>query len=198
MENKIFTKFNIYDQVGYLLVGSIALLVLVFDFHLFNKISLLPGLSTTTLIVWFVLAYFLGHIFQAIANLIVKEDKNKFTDSEKEIIEEAKNYFKVEKQSLNEIYYLCYMLAFAKDITGQVKSFGAYYGLYRGWFTIFILESFFIFILLIINWFNFWFLTILILSIIISFLFFRRLKRFYNYSRAKTLQTFMLIKKLEL
>jgi hypothetical protein len=179
-------------------VGSIALFVMAVDFFLFDKISLLPSFSISNFIVWFIVAYFLGHIIQAIANIIVKENKSDFSESEKEILEQAKSYFNIKEYTLNELYSLCYMLSSVKDVTGQVQSFNTYYSLYRGWFVIFIFESLFLLIVLIINWFTYKYLLILVVSIFLSILFFRRLKKFYKYSRSKTLQTFILIKSSKL
>lgn len=195
MENKIFSKFNIYDQIGYLLVGGVALLVIVFDLFLIGKQNYIPEFSTQNFLAWFILAYFLGHIMQAIANIFVKENKTDFSDSEKEVLEKARKYFEVEKQSLNEIYLLCYMFSFAKDITGQVQSFNAYYSLYRGWLMVFCLNSLFILCQNILNWFSMTYAVIFVFSVILAWLFYRRSKRFFSYSRGKTLQTFMIISK---
>jgi len=194
MENKIFSKFNIYDQIGYLLVGGIGLLVIIFNFVLLDKSSIIPVLNTSTFIAWFIVSYFLGHVLQAIANIIIKENKTEFSDSEQEILNKAKDYFKLEKQSLNELYLHCYMLASAKDVTGQVQSFNAYYSLYRGWYVVFLLESIFLLWFVLFNWFS-WHIVSLVLSVLLAVLFFRRLGRFYSYSRAKTLQTFSLLTK---
>lgn len=195
MDNKIFSKFNVYDQIGYLLVGGVGLLVVSINFYLLGKTNVMPEFNTQTFIVWFIIAYFLGHVFQAIANILIKEDKSEFNDSEKEILKKAKEYFGVEKQAWNETYLLCYMLASAKDITGQVQAFNAYYSLYRGWFVIFALNSVFVLIFNILNWFNFVIFIVLVISIFLSWLFYKRLKRFYNYSKGKTLQTFIILSK---
>lgn len=197
MQDKIFSKFNIYDQIGYLMVGGIGLLVVIVDFRFLNISSLLPQFNTQTFIAWFLFAYFLGHILQAISNFLVIENKSEFSASEEEILIKAKEYFGLEKQSSEELYKYCYMLSSAKDITGQVQSFNAYYSLYRGWFIIFTFESVFLLVFVIANWFSWHFIS-LVLSILLAILFFIRLKRFYNYSRAKTLQTFILLTKLGL
>jgi len=198
MENNIFSKFNIYDQIGYLLVGSVGLLVMVFNLYLMSKNNLIPPFNAQNFLAWFVCAYFLGHIAQAIANVFIKENKKDFSESEKEILEKAKKYFEVEKNSLNEIYLLCYMFASAKDITGQVQSFNSYYSLYRGWMIIFSLNSIFTLYLFIINWFSLLFLSIFIISLLLVWLFYRRSKRFYAYSRGKVLQTFIILSKNKL
>jgi hypothetical protein len=119
--NQAFSKLNLYDQIGYLLVGSIALLVIYFDFFILN-ISF-SSFNLTTLPLWIVVGYFLGHIIQAIANVFIREEKENFSNREKELLNTARSYFNLEKFSDSEIWNLCYMLTSAKDITGQVKSF---------------------------------------------------------------------------
>lgn len=191
---KLSSKFNLYDHIGYFLVGNIGLLVGAFNFHILNNASLILPLTTENLIIWILTSYFLGHVFQAIANIFIKEDKTSFSDSEKEILEKAKSVFKLKRQSDNEIYLICYMLASAKDITGQVQSFNAYYSMYRGWFIIFFLESVFLLFISISFANQIWYFASLATSIVFTILFFLRSKRFYQYSRSKTLQTFLLLR----
>lgn len=197
MENKIFSRFNLYDQIGYLLVGGIALLVVISDFYLLGNKVVIPQIkiNVSNFIIWVLIAYFVGHIFQAVANIFIQEKRIDFSESEKEILNQVKNYFKIEKQSFNELYSVCYMFSLAKDITGQVQSFNAYYSLYRGWFMIFVFQSVFLLFFMTINWFNLWYLILFITSILIMILFFKRMKRFYQYARSKTLQTFFILSK---
>ncbi len=195
MDNKIFSKFNIYDQIGYLLVGSVGLIVVTANLYLIGKSILIPPFNIENFLAWFIVAYFLGHVIQAIANLFIKENKTNFSEHEKEILKEAKKYFKVEKYSLNEIYSLCYMLSSARDVTGQVQSFNSYYSLYRGWMIIFIINSIYTLVIFILNWFSLLYLLIFIFSCIFVWLFYKRLKRFYLYSRNKVLDTFIILSK---
>jgi len=192
MDNTIFSKFNIYDQIGYLMVGSVGLMVLSLSFYLFGVIYIIPFFNLDNSLLWVIVAYLFGHVLQAISNIFVKENKVNFSDSEKEILERASAYFNVTKQTWGEVYSLCYMSSSAKDITGQVQSFNAYYSLYRGWMIVFGLNSISMLILSIIHWFSFSYLSLFILSVILTWLFYNRSKRFYNYSRGKTLQTFLL------
>lgn len=195
MENPIISKFNLYDHIGYLLVGSVGLMIIFFDFNLLNVNYPIPSLDLENSLVWIIAAYLFGHILQAVANMFIKENKTDFSESEKEILEKANKYFEVNKQSAGETYSLCYMLSSAKDITGQVQSFNAYYSLYRGWMIIFILESIFLVFINIMKWFSFGYLVLLFLTLFISWLFYKRSKRFYAYSRGKTLQTFIILSK---
>jgi len=195
MEQQIFSKFNVYDQVGYLLVGAICLLVLYLDAILLNL--RFPKFDLNIIIIWFIVAYFLGHIIQAIANVFIKEKKEVFNEQEKRILKIAEEFFGIKELSDRELWNLCYMTSLAKDITGQISSFNAYYSLYRGWLVIFAIESLFFFVYALL-----FFSLLRFICVIISFLLFtlcyRRSKKFYKYLRTKVLQTFLIIKSLKL
>jgi len=195
MDQKIFSKFSFYDQIGYILVGSIVLIVAFFDAWILKY--QLPKISGADLAVLVIIAYFLGHLTQSVANLFIKEKKYNFSKQEIEILNIAREKFNLKEKSDNEIYRLCYMLSLAKDFSGQVETFNAYYSLYRGWLLVFVLQSIFLTYRLI-SVFNFEYLIFLLVSIAIAILFFLRLKRFYKYSREKTLQTFLIVNKLKL
>lgn len=195
MTQQIFSKFNVYDQIGYLLVGSIALLVIYLDTILLNY--KFPKFDLRATIIWLIIAYFLGHIIQAVANVFIKEQKEDFNDQEKGILDTAKEFFGIKELSDGEIWNLCYMTALAKDVTGQVSSFNAYYSLYRGWLMVFTFESVFLLIRVIL-FFSLANIAWLIISLVLVILFYRRSKRFYTYLRAKVLQTFLIIKTLKL
>lgn len=198
MQDKIFSKLNIYDQFGYIFVGVIGLLVIVFNFYLFNGQGIIPTFDIQNLILWVIVAYFVGHVFQATANIFIKENKLEFSEIDKNTLSEARKYFDIKTDDNNQIYGLCYLFATAKDISGQVQSFNAYYSLFRGWFIIFSLETIFLL--------GVWlkspsYLTLLLLgfiSLTFAALFYKRSKRFFEYSRTKTLQTFLIAKKLKL
>lgn len=205
MEQKIFSKFNIYDQIGYLMVGAIALLVFVFNGVYFFKLAI-PVFDINTFLIWFIAAYFLGHLIQGIANIInsikplrflVPEDKENFDDKQKEVLQQAKEYFGLQKQDGNKLWNFCYMFASAKDITGQVQAFNSYYSLYRGWLMIFILESLFL-LYLSISAYDWKTLLLFLASVFLTVIFYRRSKRFWNYTRNKVLDTFVIVKKLNM
>ena len=195
MTQQVFSKFNVYDQIGYLLVGSIALLVIYLDTILLNY--KFPKFDLRVAIIWLIIAYFLGHIIQAVANVFIKEQKEDFNDQEKGILDTAKEFFGIKELSDGEIWNLCYMTALAKDVTGQISSFNAYYSLYRGWLVVFTFESVFLLIRVIL-FFSLANIAWLIISLVLVILFYRRSKRFYTYLRAKVLQTFLIIKTLKL
>lgn len=205
MENKIFSKFNIYDQIGYLLVGSICLLVIVFNLIYFHRATI-PEFNYENFLVWFVVAYFLGHFAQGIANIIndikplrflLPEDKNKFDDPQKIILQEAREYFGLKSYEDEKIWNLCYILASAKDLSGKVQAFNSYYSLYRGWLMIFLFESLYLLVYLILCY-QFERLLLLLVSILFSIIFFRRARRFWYYTQNKVLDNFIIIKKLNI
>jgi hypothetical protein len=198
MSDKLFSKFNIYDHVGYLLVGSIAILMGLLNNRIFNFGEIKIDFSAEILILWVIIAYFFGHIIHAIANVLIKENKVVFSESEKEILNNARKFFDVTKHSDNEVYLLCYMLSSAKDITGQVQSFNAYYSLYRGWFVIFLLEMEFIAFSIFAFGISLELIFCFEVVSLFAFLTLNRARRFYDYSRGKTLQTFTLLEKLKL
>lgn len=195
MNQQIFSKFNVHDQIGYLMVGSIGLLVIYLDTILLNY--KFPKFDLETAIIWFIVAYFLGHIIQAIANVIIREKKEDFNKQEKRILDIAEEFFGIKDLSDGEIWNLCHMTALAKDITGQITSFNAYYSLYRGWLIVFAIETVFL-IVYVILFFSLPTIIWLMVSFLLVVLFYRRSKRFYNYLRAKVLQTFLIIKTLKL
>lgn len=195
MSQQIFSKFNVYDQIGYLLVGSIGLLVIYFDTVLLNYEF--PKYDLKTAIIWLIVAYFLGHIIQAVANVIIREKKEDFNPQEKRILKIAEKFYGMKELLDGEIWNLCYMTALTKDITGQISSFNAYYSLYRGWLVIFAIESVFLLIYVIL-FFSLSNLIWLMVSFLLAVLCYRRSKRFYRYLRTKVLQTFLIIKALKL
>ncbi|MDD5147144.1 MAG: hypothetical protein PHV63_01145 [Candidatus Daviesbacteria bacterium] len=204
--NNIFSKFNLYDQIGYLLVGAIALILIIFDSFYFYSLTI-PEFKLDALLVWFIVAYFFGHVVQTAANLLneipllnflIRENKKEFTDKEKEILEQAKIFFKLKKQDEDKIWNLCYVFALAKDISGHVQIFNAYYSLYRGWFIIFLLQSIFLSIYVLFVAYNLQIILLLITSIFIACLFHNRSLRFWQYTRNKALETFVVVKTLNL
>lgn len=201
MENKLFLKFSFYDQIGYLMVGAITVFVVLFNAFYFFSFDI-PTFDLDSFLIWLVVIYFSGHFVQGIANLIsdipllkrlIREEKGDFEDNEKEILQKAGQYFDVEQKSEEKLWNLCYTLASAKDITGQVQAFNAYYGLYRGWFVTFFLQSLFLFYFLVTSC-SFSVLILLLASIFFTFLFHRRMKRFWKNLRKKVLETFIVLK----
>lgn len=199
MEQKIFSKFNVYDQIGYLMVVAIPLLLLVFNAAYFFQTTI-PLFRLDTFLAWFIVAYFAGHFVQGVANLIneikllrflVPENKEGFNEKQKEILQQAKEFFGLQKQDDNRLWNLCYMFANAKDITGQVQAFNSYYSLYRGWLILFVLESLFLAYFL----FSAFSLNVMLLflaSVFLAVIFYRRSKRFCDIREIKSLKLLLL------
>lgn len=201
MENKVFSRLNLYDQIGYLMVGSVAALVAVFDAKLFCGFQL-PDLNINNFIIWFVVVYFLGHLIQALANLInkipllnflVKENKEEFSDEQKETLEEAKEFFKLKSKNNSYVWNVCYLYTLSKDATGQIQAFNAYYSMYRGWLITFLLQSIFLLYILI-KEFSISNLGLFSISTVIALILYMRSKRFWKYLTTKVLQIYILVK----
>jgi hypothetical protein len=104
MNQQVFSKFNVYDQIGYLLVGSIGLLVIYLDTVLLNYEF--PKFDLKTAIIWLIVAYFLGHIIQAVANVIIREKKEDFNQQEKRILKIAEEFYGIKELPDGEIWNL--------------------------------------------------------------------------------------------
>lgn len=194
MDQKLFSKLNLYDQIGYLMVGGMALILAIADLKIIGIQA--PVFYLENSIVWLVVAYAAGHLAQGIANILIRENKDDFNDEQKAILEKARVYFDVKDRD-SDIWNICNMLATAKDITGQVQQFNAYYSLYRGWSIVFLLESIFLAVIAILN-FSWVLIAFLIVVIFCTWIFYRRSKRFWLYLRSKSLQTFLIVTKLDL
>lgn len=191
METNFFSKLSLYDQLGYFLVGSIGLMVIGLDYYLISG-SNLPEISTSNILMYAIGAYFIGHLIQAISNLLIKEDKSTFSDSDKRMLDDVRGYFGKADLSDRDTYALAYFQGCGNDPSGQVQAFNANYSLYRGWTSIFIIESVFCVAVLLFLQYSSTVLVMLILSIMLSFLFYKRRRRFYMYCREKTLQNFII------
>lgn len=194
MDQKLFSKLNLYDQIGYLMVGGMALIFADVDLWIVGIQT--PNFDFGNSIIWLIVAYAVGHLAQGVANILVRENKSDFDDEQKAILDKARTYFDIKGKD-GSILNFCYMLATAKDITGQVQQFNAYYSLYRGWSVVFLLESIFFATITIQN-FSWIMAAFLIATIFCAWVFYRRASRFWIYLRNKTLQTFLVVTKLGL
>ena len=84
MDNKVFSKFNVYDQIGYPFVGSVFIIILSLTLSLLTKSSVVPNLNTSNFIIYFISAYLIGNILKALSNLkliniIISENKDSFS-----------------------------------------------------------------------------------------------------------------------
>ena len=195
-------KLNLYDQFGYLMVGAVFLLLLIFDTVYFFQVNI-PPFYLDTFLAWFVVTYFTGHLIQGTANIItkapflhslVKEDKSDFTDDEKIVLNQVGDYLSVKEADDSKLWRLCLTLTTAKDVTGQVGLFNAYYSLYRGWFVILLLQSMFLAYHILFLGYSTTVLLFFLLSVFLAFVVCKRSKRFWQYLRSKALETFIVVK----
>lgn len=211
---ELTSNLTLYDHIGYLFVGTIGLFLIGLDLFLWGGLfgvviwdnlptRYISSLNLGTFLGWFIVAYFLGHLIQAIANVFVREPVDQYSESEMEILDMAKAHFQLDKQSNKDIFQFCYMTAAANDTTGLVAIYLAHYGLYRGWYILFSLESIFLAALLLAalliiqlyHWSMMFLFVFPVISILIALLFKRRATRFYKYFRGTVLQTFTILKK---
>ena len=195
--SNISAKLSLYDQIGYLLVGSVALLLLVGDLWLSAVIKSFPSFAIGTALVWAVVAYLFGHIIQAIANMIISEDKDSYSESDKQVLAEVREYFGKPDWTDKQAFQHCYILACGRDISGHVASVNAYYSLYRGWQILLAIEALFLMVWLVLHWFSLQILLMLVGTLLVTLLMNRRRKRYWNHAIKKALQTFMVVRRLE-
>ena len=208
MNNKIFSNFNLYDQLGYILVGFYQFVLFCGFYTSIQKKSIIEFIqlmSFENIFGVLLLSYFVGHIIQAIANVLIKEKKDEKNDSFSYIFEKAKKYFNLEDNvSPRYVFQYCYLYALSNDFSGHVKLFNGMYSLYRGLFCVSIINMSFHTITLMIQLiFKYSItslsiigtLTIIMLLFFFSWLFYNRKGRFYKYMSEKTLITFDILMK---
>lgn len=187
------------------MVGGVSFFVIAINLTLFSGLKL-PTFDLNNFLIWLIGAYFLGHFIQGLANIInkipllkllVSEKKKDFSPKELIILKDAAKFFDIKDQENSFVWNICYMLSTAKDITGQIQSFNAYYSMYRGWLVIFLAESVYLGYVLI-HFKNMVALLPLFLSVFLVIVFYMRSARFWQYLRDKVLQTFVVIKKLRI
>lgn len=203
MDNKLFPKTSLFDQISFLMVGAITTIVAVLDMaYLFTWP--IPPIDFGSALIWLSIAYFAGHLIHTISNairdipllpLLDWEATPRYMLHEQRLLEEARDYFKQGQHDEKQDYLwnLCYMFAIGKDMTSQIETFSAYYNLYRGWFTTFLLESLFLGSLLVIAYTPTTLLFFL-LSVMGTLLFYRRAKRFWQYLNDKVFGIFTIFK----
>ncbi len=190
-------RIGIYDQIGYIFVGGLVVMLFALDGHFIFPAWHLPNGGFTNLLVVFFAAYVLGHLVQATANMIIKEKKSDFSPEVKHILEDVIAEYGLHSHDYNGAFKQMMSLAKWKDLTGEVGAFNAHYGLYRGWALVFFLNamaaSYYILTHLNIASHEFWGFNI-ILSLFASYAFLRRSKRFYAYFGEKVVSTYLLVK----
>ncbi|PLX27142.1 hypothetical protein C0583_04550 [Candidatus Parcubacteria bacterium] len=198
-----FSKFNLYDQIGYLVVGAYAILVVYLNVVYILSISLPFDISV--LIVYFIISYILGHVIQGSVNLagkipilkfFFKENKKDFNSYEKAVLKKARSLIiddEIQEHcDESKVWSICNLFVLLRDTTGQIQVFNSNYGLYRGlYFTSFVQV---VFMLLVLFWQfsqNNFLLTLFFIFLL--FVFLNRANRFWGYLRVKTLDLFLVL-----
>lgn len=189
----MINKFNLYDQIAYILVGGVTIIYSYIGLALLDKSTILPKIDLANSVVWTLGTYYLGHIVQALANIVVKENKSDFTTEEKSLLERVKSHFKSESNDYSHIFQLAYQKTLISENSSYIQTFNANYGLYRGWFISTILACIFFLYILVVNWFSILALSLFISLLLVTYLLHNRRVRFYNYIRAKVLQNIEII-----
>lgn len=190
-------KFGIYDQLGYLLVGAVAEVVVYID--LLAQHANLTYVTNMNLLILTVMAFFIGHLSQAIANVaqvayrkLINHQPREFENPQKEVLDRVIGKYGLMTDQYAEAFAICLMLTKWKDLTGEVGAFNANYGLYRGWVVVFSLNMLYGLVFVVAGD-KLLGLSISSLSLIVAFVFAIRAKRFYGYTTQKVLHTFQLL-----
>ena len=161
-------------------------------------------------------AYFIGHVIQSISTYKIagcssiydyffKNYEAKFNEYDRSVLRKAQTFFNVNNaacecdgKTFEEIYYLIYMFSLSKDKTGHVWDYHALCALYRGWLIIFSFNSLVVAFFICDSLFTeeyvktSWIVISLILSIILSILFWDKLKTFHCISKNVTLEALII------
>ena len=187
MSANLFSKFSLYDQIGYVAVGAVALVLVQVDFWAWNIASPRIDFGLGEAFILLVVAYFLGHLFQTLSNLFIREKEVPFSETEKGLLKTVRDSYSLPDLTDQQAYGVAIVIATQADTSGQVQSFGASYGLYRGWSTVFACQSLVTLVLAAVHWFDLVLTLTLLTSAAITFLMMQRAGRFFRYSRTKTL-----------
>lgn len=187
-------KLNLYEQIGYLMTGAVALMLIFLNFHLVYPNSKLFQFNLGQSVLVFLGAYTIGHLTQALSNYLIPYPHKSFSALEKKILKRVRNYLKLDCGDEQTMGFAM-MLAQTSDSTGQVGAFNANYGLYRGWAIIFFCQAIAVAVIAEFNpsiwgapWGQIWLEIIAVVSAIISWLFLQRAIRFNRYYRSKVFQ----------
>lgn len=202
--NKIISKFNVYDQMGYILVGLYQIifsysLFLFFQGKDFSNVAGFFDIKNSILVIFS--SYFIGHVIQAVTNILVKEKKNEKNNDLDYIFENAREFFVLPKKiKTKDIFQYCYLVSLSNDFSGHVSLFNSMYSLYRGLFvssaihffsylTVAVLALIFGYVLPI------WIYLVILFSLIVTLLFYNRKERFFKYFGEKVLISFDILSK---
>lgn len=166
--NKLISKFNLYDHLGYLFVGiyqiiSLYILISITQSKEFPDLSLFIALENS--IGLLIVSYFVGHLVQGISNFFdnlinlnvfrrlfkkVKSENDKKEEAKKQwefITNKAKDFFQLPQNiKRSQIFKYCHLYALSNDFSGHVSLFNSMYSFYRGFFISTLLNLLFVLI----------------------------------------------------
>jgi len=213
--NQFQHKFNVYDQLAYILVGlytlgvAWVLYVLIFSAEPSSLINFLKIEFTIGLILC---AYLVGHLVQAASNAFEWWEKKKKEEKHVDlafITAKAREFFSLPKELPDKfVWQYCYLYALSNDFSGHVALFNSLYSLYRGFWIATLIGMFVSLVIFlqqvvvsIINKFSIWpdwrLFVFALFAFLSAMLFSKRKERFFNYMNEKTLITYdILVKNL--
>jgi hypothetical protein len=190
----IIKNISLYDQLGYVVVGSFFYIFLGFDLE-YLGLNFENMIESTLVIA--IAVYFLGHVAQTASSKIFTP-KSEFTAIQKMILNEVKTHFSITTYTDQDAFQVCYLWACGVDKTGHISEMNAKFGLYRGWGFVLMLQSIFHLYAIIEgcinNIFNQTFMIGLLFTLPLAILMVRRARKFYFILGSKTIQTFVVSK----
>jgi len=195
MQSLSAVKLNLYEQIGYLMTGAVAVTLVLWDFQLADAAKAFPQIDLGQSVLVFIGAYVAGHFAQVLSNYVVPYPKKSFSNLEKQILKRVREYLSL-TCSDDETMGFTMMLAQTSDTTGQVGAFNANYGLYRGWSVIFLCQAIVMAVISVLHpsvwsapWGQIELECMAEASAAVSWLFLKRAMRFNRYYRSKVFQT---------
>ena len=190
--NDFLTKLSIYDQLGYLAVGGLLYVFLLYD-QTYVGLNLNKLASSPFSIA--IVVYFLGHMVQAIAQKTGKPTPYIISKSIRKQIGTAVGHVDL---SRSQAFQICYLHALTVDKTGHIEIMNARYGLYRGWAIVLTFQAvccLWIFgYCLLEKTSTYYMLTGCFICAILAWFMANRAARFYQEIGEKTINTFLLTK----
>jgi len=204
MKNLV-SRFNVYDQFGYIFVGlyQILLLKVFLNFTEYKSpFELFDNFKLGDSVVLILLSYLFGHIVQAISNLFSSDRSHGYNP---EVLKRAKAFFKLNDDTSEQtVFQYCYLYSLSNDFSGHISLFNSLHSLYRGLMVAsgigLVMNLVYLFLTFWIPWFtpvyiefSYWVITAIQAVLIV--LFNSRKNRFLNYYLEKVLISFDILSK---
>ena len=139
--NDFLSKLSIYDQLGYLAVGGLFYMCLLYDqAYVGFTISKVASSPFSVAIV----VYFLGHVAQSLARTIMElmpKLKPKPYEMPDTILGQINKAVVEPTLEKPQAFHVCFLYALSVDKTGRVEIMNARYSLYRGWTFVLALQA---------------------------------------------------------